>query len=70
MYQDVEIKRNLSPKGRIAIVEWQKITSEFGPPIDHKLDKIDLIKILNTLEFSNTSTINIGENYYGLIAQI
>ena len=64
-----EIKRILSPKGRIAIIEWQKINSEFGPPIEHRLDKVDLIKILNSLEFSNISTIDIGENFYGLIAQ-
>ena len=64
-----EIKRIISPKGKIAIVEWQKINSEFGPPIDHRLDKMDLIKILDTLGFSNISTIDIGENFYGLIAE-
>jgi FkbM family methyltransferase len=64
-----EIKRIISPKGRIAIVEWQKINSEFGPPIEHRLDKVDLIKILDTVGFSNISTIDIGENFYGLIAE-
>lgn len=64
-----EIKRIISSKGRIAIIEWQKINSEFGPPIEHRLDKIDLIKMLDALGFSNISTIDIGENFYGLIAQ-
>jgi len=64
-----EIKRIISPKGRIAIVEWQKINSDFGPPIDHRLDKMDLIKVLDTVGFSNISTIDIGENFYGLIAK-
>ncbi len=64
-----EIKRIISPKGKIAIVEWQKINSEFGPPIDHRLDKIDLSKMLDLLGFSNISTIDIGENFYGLIAE-
>ena len=64
-----EIKRILSPKGRIAIVEWQKINSEFGPPIEHRLDKVDLIKILDTVGFLNISTIDIGENFYGIIAE-
>lgn len=64
-----EVKRIISPKGRIAIVEWQKINSEFGPPIEHRLDKVDLINLLDTLGFSNISTIDIGENFYGLIAQ-
>lgn len=64
-----EIKRIISPKGKIAIVEWQKINSDFGPPIDHRLDKMDLIKVLDTVGFSNISTIDIGENFYGLIAE-
>ena len=42
-----EIKRIISPKGKIAIVEWQKINSDFGPPIDHRLDKMDLIKVFD-----------------------
>lgn len=64
-----EIKRSLSSDGRIAIVEWKKINSEFGPPIAHRLDKIDLIKTLTALGFLNISTVDIGENFYGLIAQ-
>lgn len=64
-----EIKRSLSFQGRIAIVEWQKINSEFGPPIEHRIDKLDLIKTLDELGFSNISTMDIGENFYGLIAQ-
>lgn len=64
-----EIKRIISPKGRIAIVEWQKIKSDFGPPIEHRLDKVDLIKILDKIGFSDISAIDIGENFYGLIAQ-
>ena len=64
-----EIKRIISPKGKITIVEWQKINSDFGPPIDHRLDKMDLIKVLDKVGFSDISTIDIGENFYGLIAE-
>lgn len=63
-----EIKKSICDKGRIVIVEWQKIKSEFGPPVEHRLDKIDLINILDTFEFSDIRTIDIGENYYGVIA--
>lgn len=64
-----EIKRSMSTKGKIAIVEWQKIHSDFGPPSEHRLDKVNLAKTLDTLGFSDISTIDIGENFYGLIAQ-
>lgn len=63
-----EIKRIISPEGRIAVIEWQKIISEFGPPLEHRLDKTDLVETLVTLGFSNISAIDIGENFYGLIA--
>ncbi|WP_315066233.1 class I SAM-dependent methyltransferase [uncultured Clostridium sp.] len=64
-----EIKRIISPGGKIAIVEWAKINSEFGPPIDHRLDKMELVKLLNTHEFSNVTTLDIGDNFYGVTAQ-
>ncbi|MDP4143827.1 MAG: class I SAM-dependent methyltransferase [Bacillota bacterium] len=63
-----EIKKIISPKGKIAVVEWQKINSEFGPPIEHRLDKTDLINMLDILGFSNILSIDIGENFYGLTA--
>lgn len=64
-----EIKRILSPKGEISIVEWEKINSDFGPPIEHRLDRMDLVKMLDTLGFSNIATIDMGEDFYGIMAQ-
>jgi hypothetical protein len=23
--------------GRVAVIEWQKVESEFGPPVEHRL---------------------------------
>lgn len=65
----IGVKRLLSSNGRIAIVEWEKVRGEFGPPSEERLDKIDLKEMLDKLGFSNISTISIGENFYGLIAQ-
>ncbi|WP_333887263.1 class I SAM-dependent methyltransferase [Clostridium sp.] len=64
-----EIKRILSYRGRLAIVEWEKIQGEFGPPLKHRLDKFYLIEVLEKIKFSNISFVNIGENFYGLTAQ-
>lgn len=63
-----EVKRILSPDGKIAIVEWQKINSDFGPPIEHRLDKMDLIKMLDSLKFSTIEAIDLGEDFYGIVA--
>lgn len=64
-----EIKSILVNKGRITIVEWQKINAEFGPPKEHRLDKADLVKLLEKLGFYNIYTIDIGENFYGITAE-
>ena len=63
-----ETKRIISPKGRIAIVDWVKASTEFGPPIEHRLDKSEIVKSLEALGFSNISDISFGENFYGITA--
>lgn len=65
-----EVKKIIAPNGKIAIVEWEKVDSEFGPPIEHRLDRIYLAKMLDSLGFSNISIIDIGKNFYGIIAEI
>lgn len=64
-----EIKRCVCPNGRIAIVEWQKIRGEFGPPVDHRLDKSEVISIVDKLGFSEIQSIDIGTDFYGIIAK-
>lgn len=64
-----EVKRIITPNGKIAIVEWEKIKSEFGPPIDHRLDRVNLMKLLDKVGFSTIESIDIGENFYGIMAQ-
>jgi len=65
-----EVKKLISPKGKVAIVDWEKVTTEYGPPIEHRLDKLELTKLLEELGFSNISNISIGENFYGITALI
>ncbi|AGF58240.1 ubiquinone/menaquinone biosynthesis C-methylase UbiE [Clostridium saccharoperbutylacetonicum] len=64
-----EVKRIITPNGKIAIVEWEKVSSEFGPPINHRLDRMYLMKLLDELGFSTIESIDIGENFYGIVAQ-
>lgn len=64
-----KVKRIIAPNGKIAIVEWEKVESEFGPPIDHRLDRMYLLKLLDELGFSTIESIDIGENFYGIIAK-
>ncbi|MBC3886994.1 methyltransferase domain-containing protein [Acetobacterium paludosum] len=63
-----ETKELLADKGRIAIVEWQKISSEFGPPIGHRLDKTDLMQLLAIHGFQKISAVDISDHFYGITA--
>jgi len=63
-----ETKGLLADNGRIAIVEWQKINSEFGPPIGHRLDKADLMQLLAIHGFQKISAVDISEHFYGITA--
>jgi cyclopropane fatty-acyl-phospholipid synthase-like methyltransferase len=63
-----DIRGMLADKGRMAVVEWEKTDSEYGPPKDHRLGKADLAKIMVDAGFKNISLIDLGENFYGMIA--
>lgn len=65
-----EIRRIISPKGRIAIIEWKKVNSEFGPPLEHRLDEVVSVKLLNNIGFKNVSSVDIGENFYALVGEM
>jgi len=64
-----DIKRLLGTEGRIAIIEWEKIDSEFGPPKDHRLDKEELAKMMKSVGFRDISFVELGENFYGITAK-
>lgn len=64
-----EIHKVLKPYGKIIIIEWDKIVYPVGPPIENRIDKLSVINLLKETNFINTEEIQIGENYYSLLAQ-
>jgi ubiquinone/menaquinone biosynthesis C-methylase UbiE len=62
------IKGLLAEGGRMAVVEWEKIDSDFGPPKDHRLGKEDLARLMVAAGFGSISVVDLGENFYGMIA--
>lgn len=64
-----KVKKVMNSKGKIAIVEWQKINTEDGPPIEHRLDKLELAKLLDNLGFTDIRNIDISDNFYGITAE-
>lgn len=64
-----KIKNIISSKGKIAIIEWKKVNSKFGPPMEDRLDKMELIKLLNSEGFVNIISMDIGDNFYAITAE-
>ncbi len=60
----------LRDKGRLAIVEWQKAETKYGPPIDHRIDKNEVVEMLAALGFNCINKFDIGENFYGITAEL
>lgn len=61
-----EIKRILIPGGKIAIIEWKKITGLFGPPISERLDPEILISKIKSAGFSNIKKFDINKDLYAI----
>lgn len=63
-----ETKRILTDGGKIAIVEWIKSESDWGPPISHRLDSLDAQQILLECGFKDVSMVKLNEHFYILKA--
>jgi len=59
-----EIKKIMKNDGLLAIIEFHKKETPMGPPVNHRISRIDLKKICIDNNFMNVKTINLGENFY------
>ena len=59
-----EIKKIMKKDSRLAIIEFHNKQTPMGPPVDHRISKIDLEKICINNNFEKVNTINLGENFY------
>lgn len=65
-----EVKRILSVDGRFAIIEWKKAESNFGPPLDHRLEKNYVEELLQNNGFRNIKSLDLGEHFYAVLGQL
>jgi len=64
----IEIKRILKNQGRIAIIDWEKIDSDFGPPKEHRIDKSMLMGQLKDIGFKYIKTKSLNKDLYRITA--
>ncbi|MGE5630928.1 MAG: class I SAM-dependent methyltransferase [Caulobacteraceae bacterium] len=60
----VEVDRVLSDSGRVAVIEWQKMESDFGPVLERRLDQEYVTDLLKGAGFKNITIKNIDADYY------
>lgn len=63
-----EIHRIIKNGGKLAIIEWEKIAGESGPPVEHRISYTEAAALLSENGFQNIVKINIGKDYYGVTA--
>ena len=63
-----EIKRILRAGGQLAIIDWEKKETHSGPPVAHRIAKEDLMEQLKANGFAQVEQIEVGNDYYGLLA--
>ncbi len=59
-----EIKRITAHNGKIAIIEWKRVKSDLGPPIEDRLDPSVLIEKLKETGFRNIKNSDLSEYFY------
>lgn len=64
-----EVNRIMTEGGRIVVVEWQKTESNWGPPIERRLDKAYMEKMLKDNGFKDVATVNINEHFYAVVGR-
>ena len=62
-----EASRLLKPGGRLMIVDWLKVNSPFGPPMEDRPDPSNLKNICQTLGLKSVEEFQAGPYHFGLI---
>ncbi|KRQ87199.1 Demethylmenaquinone methyltransferase [Caloramator mitchellensis] len=62
-----EIKRVLKSNGKIFIIEWKKIDTNYGPPVEHRISDYYVIDLMKDLGLKLTEQIEVSPHHYGLI---
>ena len=64
-----EVRRILGREGRVAIIEWKKLPTADGPPLEHRLSAEELRAHLERAGFGELTDLEINGDLYGLTAR-
>ncbi|MDW7673486.1 MAG: methyltransferase domain-containing protein [Bacillota bacterium] len=60
----LETKRIISTSSTVAVIDWQRIESEVGPPIDHRLAKEKVQQLLEQAGFNHVHAKDLSQHFY------
>jgi len=61
-----EVKRILKNPGLVGAIEWAKVESPVGPPLEDRISEGEMHKIASELGFSIKRSITLGKYHYGM----
>ncbi|OYO59604.1 hypothetical protein CG709_18500 [Lachnotalea glycerini] len=64
-----ETDRILKDNGRIAIIEWIKRETDWGPPVNHRVGSDELQKLLEECKFKDITVKELNEYFYVIMAE-
>jgi ubiquinone/menaquinone biosynthesis C-methylase UbiE len=59
-----EIKRILTKDGVLSVIEFHKRKTPMGPPVEHRLDSVQLAEKLRNYGLNQSQHFALGENFY------
>lgn len=62
-----EIKRVMKNNGKLFIIEWRKIETNYGPPTSHRISQDEIKEVFLSQGFKLTNELEVSEHHYGLI---
>ena len=62
-----QIAARLKPEGRLAVIEFHKSASPFGPPPEIRLSPEDTVRLASSAKLEERDRFTLGENFYCVI---
>jgi ubiquinone/menaquinone biosynthesis C-methylase UbiE len=56
-------------RGKFAVIEWDKKEREHGPPMEHRLERGYVERLLRGKGFRVIETRSIGQDFYAIVSQ-
>ncbi len=60
----LEVKRVLKPGGKVMIVEFKKIVSPMGPPIEHRISEVEAAELFRRIGYESLMEESLSENLF------